>query len=511
MKRREFVGTCSLGIGALSISPLLSSIANSSDTELVEKSALNTKIRVKFVFNGVIHEDAWEGSCRTGDLSKLTYEAEKRNLDNRYNKFLEELKTLNFPPEVELLKPVKTYLWVEKGNPYIMYEEKHLAKLKADDPKTDVYVITNSAGLPNVAGFKIAERYKKPVILVNTPGWGVDMPAAIRSKGLEGYYVQNWEQLNVLLYLMFVRKAIHNTKILNATNFPNERSSVKSSIIDMDFVKERYGIGNHFVDYKEFFSEMDIIEKDKNLNEKAAHIADKLMKNSLKNNMTKEDVINSLQFYQTTKRLLKKYSCNAFTIDCFELCSSLNTWNRRFTPCLTHALLKDIGFPSACEGDINVLLAIMVLEYLSKKAVYMGNPDINTKENTLTVHHSVASLKMNGINQPETPYEMHTFTRSGFGVTLRHDFRNNQGREMTIARFNPQATKILITKGKIIDGGLDGYGCAQRVVLKIPNGRDFLRKQQDFGHHLALVYGNYVQEIDELSDLINLEVVPILH
>ena len=106
---------------------------------------------------------------------------------------------------------------------------------------------------------------------------------------------------------------------------------------------------------------------------------------------------------------MDKYSCHAFTIDCFELCSSMHPWRRRFTPCLTHALLKDTGYPSACEGDINALLAMMVEMYLSRKAVYMGNPDVDVDKNTLSLHHSVASLKMKGLDKSDSYYEIDGF------------------------------------------------------------------------------------------------------
>jgi L-fucose isomerase-like protein len=170
-------------------------------------------------------------------------------------------------------------------------------------------------------------------------------------------------------------------------------------------------------------------------------------------------------------------------------------------------MLKDIGYPAACENDVNALLAMMIQMYTSRKAAYMGNPDIDIKNNTLHIKHSVASLKMNGLNQPDTPYDIVSFAKAGFGVTLRHDFKENLNKVMTIARFNPFGNSLLLTRGSIIDGVTgDGCGCDQSVTLQIPDGDSFFDKQQNYGHHLSLVYGDYCEQIKDLGDLMGFEV-----
>lgn len=508
MSRREFLETSAVTMGTLASLPLTSPVFS---TNLKNSSAIDTKLGVKFIVNGALHEAAYEGSCRVGDLINLSYEAESASLKESFKKFKMQLKTLQFPPEAELLEPVTMNLWIEEGNPEIMLKEEQLEKLKPDDPKTDLYVVVKG-GLPQYTCLKIAERYKKPVVLARTAGWGIDMPAGLRRKGLEGFYAQSWDDLNRLIRLMTVRKAVQQTKILNVTNFFDRVPlGVVSSIIDLDFVKDHYGIDYQNVDYAEFFSEMDQVVKRKAIKMEAEKIGDKLIRNASKTNMDREDVINSVLFYLTTRTMMDKYNCNAFIIECFELCSSLNPCNRRFTPCLTHALLKDGGCPSACEKDLNALLTMMVEMYLSKKAAYMGNPDIDVKENILSLHHSDASKKLRGFDQPDSPYELKSFTKSGFGATLRYDFNRDKDEMVTVARFDPSAAKLLMTKGTILSGsGLDGYGCAQRVNIQIPDGKDFLHKQQDFGHHLTLVLGDYTEEIKRLSEIMDFEVVAVL-
>ena len=115
---------------------------------------------------------------------------------------------------------------------------------------------------------------------------------------------------------------------------------------------------------------------------------------------------------------------------------------------------------------------------------------------------------MKGLDAQPTSYDIQSFTKSGFGTTLRHDFNKDKGEKVTVARFDPSATKILISNGEIIGGnGLEGYGCAQNMDIQLPNGYEFWRESQNFGHHLAMVYGDYTENIRDLGDLMGFEVI----
>jgi len=474
---------------------------------LISKSAINTKVGVRFVNTGILHSDAWEGSCRVGDLKNLTYESEKTTSEKQLLKLKQSLKSGLLPPEVELIEPISIHSWAEKGNPDIVLPQDQINLLKEDDKKVDVYIVSTQ-----YEGLKIAEYYKKPVIIMQEQGYAVDMPAAIRSLGIPSFHAEDINTVFDFIRLFMVKKAFKQTKLLNVTNFPKRVPwGVVSSVTDLDFLKDRYGMDYKYLDYKEFFGAMDKILKEESIQKEADKITSILIDNAVNNNMTKEDVKNSVLFYLVTSKIMSEFKCNAFTIECFELCTSLNPWERRFTPCLTHALLKDDGYPSACEGDISALLAMMIEMYLSGKAVYMGNPNIDKKNNILNINHSVASLKMKGIDSDASSYEIHSFAKSGFGATLRYNFNKDIGETVTIGRFDPSGTKMLVTKGRIIGGGgLTGYGCAQNINVEIPNGYEFWRESQNFGHHLALAYGDYVNKIRDLGNLMNFEVISII-
>jgi L-fucose isomerase-like protein len=509
MKRRDFIITTGCGTASMLMEPIFPEIINTEEW-LPNLSAMNIRLNVKFVIQSVIHEGAWEGPCRTGSLQNLTYEKEKERLDKRFEDFKKEIGKMQFFRELEILEPVKTNVWIEKGNPELMFPVENIEILAKDDSKTDVYVLYSDAK-PGLAAINIATHFRKPVIMASQYGWGVAIPAALRNSGYEGYYVQNDDELRDLLNLLFVRKALSKMKLLIVTNFPGsmDRIGVAKSM-DMDFMREKYGIGYQYVGYDEFFKLMKKQESDKNSFEKAHEISKRLLDGASGSNMSLEDIMNSVRFYLAAHFFMEEYSCNAFTVDCPELCSSLIPWDKRFTPCLCHAMFKDMGYPSSCECDIPALVSMAIQMFLSRKAVYMGNAQLNIRDNTLDVHHSVASLKMLGFDQSGTGYKIEAFTKSGFGVTLRHDFKENQNKIITVGRFSPSGKKMLITKGTIIDGNTLGCGCAQSVKLQITDSKEFLEKQQNFGNHLTLVYGDYTRQTIDLGKIMGFEVESVL-
>jgi L-fucose isomerase-like protein len=502
--RREFIGTTSLATGAFALIPgRIPTWIFGNETTI--RGAIYTPLSVKFIHSGVIHQEAFEGSCRWGSLDSLTMSAETEALRKGLENLKQEIGRFSFSPGIQVLEPEGVYMWVEKGNPDIMLKDQELFKLIEDDPDTDIYVVTG--GLPQFICLRIAQTYKKPVIFMSSSGWGLDVPAGIRARGLESFYVQDMNQLNDLLLVFKARKAFHNTRFLNVTNFEVEPKGVISSANNMDFIKEKYGMDYHTVNYQEFFTDMDKLLKDKEIRQKAEKLAGVLINGAGASNMTKEDVINSFNFYLTVLHFFNKYNCNAFGIECFELCSSMNPWNRRFTPCMTHSLLKNDGFPSACEKDISALLSMAAMMYVSHKPAYMGNPDLDLEKNIIMLHHSDSPTKMSGFDKPQDYYEIKSFTEAGFGATLRYDYNAHKGEIVTLSRFDPSARKILVIPGEISGGaGMDGLGCSQRVSIAVKNAREAMREMQEFGHHLSLVYGNCVESIRDLGVIMGFEV-----
>ena len=305
--------------------------------------------------------------------------------------------------------------------------------------------------------------------------------------------------------------------------------------MDVNMLKDKFGIGSHFVSYREFANEMDKVIGSKEWGAKAEDRAGQLINNAEQTHIDKQYVKRSFEFYYAVKNMMQKYGCNAFTVECFELCASRLAEKYKITPCLVHTLLKDEGIASACEADLNALLAMRLLMSVSKKSSFMGNP-VAASEDRIYLYHSVPGIKMAGYDKPDLPYDLRHFVESRWGTKVMIDFTKLDERTVTLARFDPFGTKIYLAKGEIVD--CTGYrkgvlsatrqkeeispwlaewllendkanliGCTLAAHIKVSDAGESMRKLREFGSHLAMVYGDHTGEINELADMLGFEVV----
>jgi len=55
--------------------------------------------------------------------------------------------------------------------------------------------------------------------------------------------------------------------------------------------------------------------------------------------------------------------------------------------------------------------------------------------------------------------------------------------------------------------GFNAVGCTFSVLIRVSDVTDFFHKAANFGNHCAMVYGDYIQELRELGDLMRFGVV----
>ena len=471
------------------------------------KSALNVKINVKPVFIQLIHHEVYEGPCRFGKLETLTPESDHKRGMESFKEFTELLKE-NLDENSVLFDPVY-YEWTDD----FVVEEKLFGELDKDVLEVDLYVIGHN-GLPQYPAVKIAERYRKPVSMVNTPKpipllndviAALDITAYLKARGLEAFSFLDFEDMNKQIKILQVRKALKNTRILAANYGDIIPVGTQSSIYDFEALNQKFGLDLRVISASRIMEGWDKLTREEI--KKAEEWTEEFVKNASVCRMKKEDIQPSYEFYLAVKKELNRMWANAFIIPCFELCATKKLDDKRGVFCLAHSLLKDLGIPSACEYDFNALLSIIILTYISEKAVYMGNTIVHDKNrNIIWTFHDVASLKMMGLKGPDLEYEVTAFTESGWGATIRRNFNLDIGKTVTLLRFTPDAKKAVAVRGEIIEGdGHDLIGCNNRVFMKISDAKKFHKLEQTTGHHYSIVFGDYTEEISELGELIGFE------
>ena len=459
------------------------------------------KINLKPVMTNIVHTGAWEGPCR---WQRISVSEEKAQVEKNFIRWSREIKEskLNLNEDVRILEPVH----IKFSEDFILRQEE-INKLKSDSGETDIYFIM--PGGSSIIAFEIGKHFNKPVILLGLGCRNVDIAAYSRSKGYEVFTPYNYDEMNKLVSLLRAKKEFTHTNVLFPTNRGFPAVASVCGITNLQDLEKRHGIVVKKISYKELADEMNSVMKSNLEREKSEKFADELIKNAQDSLIDKKYVVKSVEFYQTVKNLMDRYGCNAFTIECFEFCTSRLPEKWTVVPCLIHTLLKDKGYPSSCEADLGALLAMQLLMSVSKKSSHMGNAD-PIDENTFRINHSVPGIKMNGYDKPGLPYQLQYFVESGWGTKAVVNFMDNSEKRVTVARVHPSAKKVLVLKGELI--GASGWdkksklGCSVEAIIKSPNGRKFIERRSDYGNHLSWVYGDYSEEMQKLGEMLNMEV-----
>ncbi len=459
----------------------------------------DSKVKGKPVYIQLVHTAAYEGPCRVGAKENLTPEADKAAGRHGFEHFVNELKA-NLAPWAESLEP--TYL--EWNDDFVLHEAE-LRKVEPDIYEADL-VLLLPAGLTQHCAVTLAQRYGKPIGML---GWvsTVDVAAHLRARGKEGYAFLDYEHLNEFLLTLSQRKALRQTKLLIAIKGDLVPKGVASSIYDLEGLRQRYGVDHTLITAEEVIDTMRALSPEKR--QEAEALTDELITKARKVHMERENILPSVNFYFAVKELLAKYESNAFVIPCFEVCATRVMEEERVTFCLAHSLLKDEGIPSACEGDLNALLSLTVLMQVAQRTAAMGNTYVVDRErNILALHHDVPGKQMSGYGTPDLPYELVSFTYGGWGATMRVDLSEAVGQPVTLVRFNPQGTKLLVVQGELTgQASFDTVGCALQYHMKVNDIPDLFDKEQDFGHHLSFVIGDWRKELKALARITGIEVV----
>ncbi|MGN1001685.1 MAG: hypothetical protein ACI4PC_02860 [Oscillospiraceae bacterium] len=509
--------------------------------------AKDIKLVIQPVHCVMVHEYVFEGPCRFGSGDELTLDFDRMNGAEGFKLFKGKMARYLTNPDFELLEPITC----EITEAFEITDEL-MAAVTANDAKADCYLF-HSTGRAYPIMTRTAEMTGKPLVLCPKCCGNTMVPATIRARGLECESPMRWEDMEDILEVLRVRKVLRNTRALLLTRaFTNSAAvSAPDGFLNLDDVTKRFGTQFCFLDIHEFIDQTRPVActdnptkpgiRGHNLTaedmDEIGHLADELMAGAYECTISKEDLVHTLRFYKTTKKLMDHYSCNAFSTACPEMCATRRLNENKYTPCLTHSLLNGEGICSACEYDIPGLLTQVILSSFARAGAYIGNThtvlfeddgitaaakinpenglaekvrsfDAETRRNLVLTFHASINRQMKGYDAPQMEYAIHPYTGSQWGGTFRYDFAQDAGQVLTMARISPDGKSIFVARGRIVGSiGHDLNGCTQGVLFTVENSRDFYTKQCDFGNHVPLVYGDVFDRVVALGKLLGLNVV----
>lgn len=448
---------------------------------------MNQKLVVRPIVGCLTHSHFWEGPCRAGYAKDMTPEAENAAADAAFENAKAQLASVT--PEIEMLPAVDA-----------RYDEKFVvspaiyAQIEEDIDRVDFFLCMNWR-IPKL------ERYHKTVVIMQNGNEGIDFAAYCRSIGLEAYVCMDLADLNELAHILWVRKVVANTRALVLTHGSMPTFGLQSVIRDPELIRQRYGMEIVKMPFRDIFSYMDKVS-----DEEALPIAERVWEGALERKVRKDWFLNDIKYYLAAKRMMEEYQCNAFSTACHELCTSEIPQQRKFTPCSCHSLLKDEGYPSGCEEDLNALLAMTIMQAAAMRPAFMGNPNMETDE-LLRIHHAVPALCMNGYSKKPLRYKLWAFTGQGFGGKLQVDFTENEEQYITLGRFNPMADTISVKRGEVLRSEFEEVYCSPYYYIKMDDARGFMHQLAGFGHHQVLVFGDYTRMLHLIGKVMGFKVM----
>lgn len=453
----------------------------------MKEKAMNQKLVVRPIVGCLTHSHFWEGPCRAGYAKDMTPEAEDAAATAAFEAAKAQLAQAT--PEIEML-PAVDARYDEK---FVVPREVY-AQIEEDMDRVDFFLCMNWR-IPKL------ERYRKPVVIMQNGNEGIDFAAYCRSIGLEAYVCMDLADLNELAHLLWVRKVVAHTRALVLTHGSMPTFGLQSVIRDPELIRQRYGMEIVKLPFRDIFSYMDRVTDDE-----ARPIAERIWGGALEQKVRKEWFINDIKYYLAAKRMMDDYDCNAFSTACHELCTSEIPQQRKFTPCTCHSLLKDEGYPSGCEEDLNALLAMTIMQAAAMRPAFMGNPNMET-DDLLRIHHAVPALCMNGYGKKPLRYKLWAFTGQGFGGKLQVDFTENEEQYITLGRFNPMADTISVKRGEVLRSEFDEVYCSPYYHIKMDDARGFMHQLASFGHHQVLIFGDYTRMLHQLGRVMGFKVM----
>jgi L-fucose isomerase-like protein len=336
--------------------------------------------------------------------------------------------------------------------------------------------------------------------------------AGLGSKGKEVYGALDMEQAMEYIRAIKVRKALGATRMLVISDgeWDYEYNTVRSNL-DREIMWTKFGFDAMYLPIARMMEHFEEVKGEKAFQNEADRITSLLVQAAEKNTMQEESVRDSVFYYLTVKKLMEEHQCNAFSATCQEFCVSRLAMKHKVTPCLTHSLLKDEGYASGCEADLNVTFSIAMQIYLAERTPYMGNTLVHDREkNLVSIHHDVPGLKMMGYDQDDLPFRIVNFTERNWGATLRYDFSRDRGMPVTFCRMTPRLDKMVVVRGEMQDvDGLDRWGCQLKAIIQVSDALKYFQAARQTGHHYSMVYGDFLRQMRTTAEVLGMEIEEI--
>lgn len=509
----------------------------------MNKKCLDVRVNVKPIFCFISHKYYYEGPCRMagGDALKPGFDD---ILNGQIQNGLGMAMKYACPEDIAVLMEPNVVVTTDDWD----MKDEYMEELMRDHDSVDVYIIFTSFGSDRIWR-EFGKACKKPLMICPNI-WNPMKSAYYFNNGLEVYVPYDWDEVTDYIKAMRARKAIAAANILLVVRFSDTMSiaGADDSFLSLDEVTERFGTHFRPVNFHEIMDQMSLLPEGGNVTTPGREtpniteqdlaelekIADDLTKGAEVCDISREYLMNSLKAWRVINKNMDFYDCSACAIPCPDCCSTRRLNESKFTFCLNHQLNHELGIPSACKYDIAAAVTMIAEICLSGRVPYMANTlpiiksangkeqwisqipeadrmSITDTDNLYCVNMSPQMRVTGKIGDRPGRYRINHFAYDqGFGAVFHHDFNDDIGKKITLARFSGDCKKLMIVRGEIVKGyGYELHNCSGGFIFRVSDNRKMYKEQARVGLMLPMVFGDISGELERLAEIMGLECVII--
>lgn len=156
--------------------------------------------------------------------------------------------------------------------------------------------------------------------------------------------------------------------------------------------------------------------------------------------------------YVRLKDIVSRYNLSGLTLRCFDLLSTVKN-----TGCIALSHLNDEGIPAACEGDIPLLLTMVLAKQRYGQIGFQVNPARIDPDGKMLFAHCTVPLKMTTSHTFDTHFE------SGIGVGIHGELPTGKYRLM---KLSADLSELLDEPVTLIGNQYEPNLCRTQVILQ---------------------------------------------
>lgn len=215
----------------------------------------------------------------------------------------------------------------------------------------------------------------------------------------------------------------------------------------------------------------------------------------------------TLSVYQALRTLAQQDRLGGLAVRCWpEFFTDLGCSACGAMSMLSEGLGEHAPIPCSCEADANGTLTQMILHWLA------GEPSFGTDIVAMDFDEDVIALWHCGLaplSMANPGYQPRGTIHSNRKVPLVMEFPLKPGR-VTVARLNRHAgeLRLVLGRGQMLEAPAPFSGTSGLLRLETPTRQFFdVLMQQGLEHHVSLVYGDYLAELQAFARLVSLPVL----